>query len=226
MRRRVLTGALGAVALALSIPLAMLGRAVLATPAAVARETGSRPAAVRVGQRPRSPADRAAWRLLAADQVEPFAEIVRTYRSVVALPALSGQPTWSIRIARLIPRLRSPQERAQAFVMAGRLLALAAGDGLGVGRLGDSSGVAALLGQAADDFRAAALEDAANEDAKYDLELLLRQQAARSSSADGTGGQAKKASQPQPPAEKRRLGVPSAESDLNHAGVYATGSGY
>jgi hypothetical protein len=213
------------VALALSIPLALLGRAVLATPAAVARATGEQSADVRVGARHGSIADRAAWRLLGADRIEPFAEIVRTYRTVAALPALAGQPTWSVRIARLIPKLHDPKERAQAFAMAGTLLALAAGDGFGVPDTGGSRGAGPLLAQAINDFRAAVQNDEENEEAKHDLELLLKQQLARASQRDGTRTKRNKPAEPQTSGGKPQK-RPVAQSQLEHAGVYATGSGY
>jgi hypothetical protein len=222
--RRGLLVAAGVAALVLSIPLALLGRAVLATPAAVARETAAAPADVRVGARHRSLADRAAWELLGADRVEPFAQIVRTYRTVTELPALAGQPTWSVRLARLIPRLRSPEERAQAYVMAGTLLGLGAGDGLGVPGGTDSPGAKALLRQAADDFRSALQYDDANEQAKYDLELLLKQERAQRPAPNGR--KRKSATRPQPSGGKIRKKVNLTQSRINDAGIYATGSGY
>jgi hypothetical protein len=224
--RRLLAVVAGVAAFALSIPAALLGRAVLATPAAVARETAGTAPDTRVGALHRSLAERAAWHLVAADRSEPFTEIVRTYRTVAALPALSGEPVWSIRLAHLIPRLRTPEERAQAYVMAGTLLALAAGDGLGVA-FGDSDGARALLVQALDDFRAAVRNDDGSEEAKYDLELLLKQQVERESPED-TGGTTRKTAKPKPePSDgKRRQDQPLGQSRIEDAGVYATGSGY
>ncbi len=224
MTRRPLIIAVGAVALLLSIPLALLGRAALATPAAVARETAMLPADVRVGTPHRSLADRAAWHLLGAGHAGPFPEIVGIYREVTGLPAMSAQPTWSIRVASLIPRLRSPQERAQAYVMAGTLLALGAGDGLGVSQIGNSPAAKALLAQAADDFRVAIAADGGNEQAKYDLELLVRQQAP---ARPRTGHASRKPTTKPPPARgTRQKKVPQTQSQINDAGVYATGSGY
>jgi hypothetical protein len=213
-------------AIVLSIPLALLGRAVLATPAAVARQTADRPADIRVGARHRSLADRAAWHLLAADRVEPFAEIVQTYRTVAELPALAGQPTWSVRVARLIPKLHDPKDRAEAYVMAGALLALAAGNGLGVPDGIGSAGARPLLAQALDDFRTAVRNDPESEEAKYDLELLLKQQAARSNPSDSGGTKRKTPVRPEPASGKRRQTPPVTQSRINDAGVYATGTGY
>lgn len=219
--------AAGAAALVLSVPLALLGRAALATPGAVARQSADEPAAVQVVAGHRSLAERAAWHLLAADRSEPFAEIVQTYRTVAGLPAYAGQPTWSVRMAHLIPKLRSPSERAQAYVMAGTVLALGAGDGLGIPQTNDSPGARALLAQALDDFRAAVSYDPHSEEAKYDLELLLRQQTAQS--AQRSGGEQRKrpvAAMPQPSAAKSKQNEPLNQSRINDAGVYASGSGY
>ena len=225
MRRRVLTGLAGATALVLAIPLALVGRAALDTPAAVARQTAS-PAGVQVGPHHRSPAERAAWSLLAADRSTPFAQIVKTYRTVADLPALAGQPTWSIQISRLIPELRSASEQAQAYVMAGTVLALGAGDGLGVPLVSDSEGAQALLTQALADYRAAVLADGGNEDAKYDLELLLRQATAQAPPPAPNGAK-KRRPMPQPQADgKQRQTQPRVESRINDAGIYANGTGY
>jgi len=226
MRRRVITGVAGVAALLLAIPLALVGRAALATPAAVARQTAS-PAGVQVGSHHRSLAERAAWSLLAADRSRPFAEIVRTYRTVAGLRALSGQPTWSIQISRLIPQLRSTSEQAQAYVMAGTVLALGAGDGLGVPLAADSEGAQALLSQALADYRAAVLADGGNEDAKYDLELLLRQAAAHAPTpSPGSSKKRRTVPRPQTAAGKQRQTQPRVESRINDAGIYASGTGY
>jgi hypothetical protein len=225
VRKTLAIGAAATLALLLAIPLALLGRAALATPDAVARQTVDGSAGIRVGVQHRSRAERAAWRLLGADRSEPFAQIVQIYRTVAALPALAGQPTWSVRIAHLIPRLRSPEERAQAYVMAGRLLALGAGDGLGVLQDNDSPGAQALLAQATDDFRAALRNDPASEEAKYDLELLLRQQMTEAERNNG-GRKRSKTVKAQPSPGKRRQTEPLTQSRINDAGVYASGSGY
>jgi hypothetical protein len=221
----MVTGVAGVAALVLAIPLALVGRAALDTPAAVARQTAS-PAGVQVGPHRRSLAERAAWSLLAADRSRPFAEIVRTYRTVADLPALSGQPTWSIQISRLIPELHSASERTQAYVMAGTVLALGAGDGLGVPLMADSEGAQALLSQALADYRAAVLADDTNEDAKYDLELLLRQ-ASFHAPPPKPGGSTKRRPVPRPQTGgKQRQAQPRVESRINDAGIYASGTGY
>jgi hypothetical protein len=225
VRRRVLAAAAGVVALLLAVPLALVGRAALATPAAVARQTAS-PSGVQVDSHHRSLAERAAWSLLAADRSTPFAEIVRTYRTVADLPALSGQPTWSLQISRRIPELRSPSERAQAYVMAGTVLALGAGDGLGVPLANGSEGAQALLSQAFADYRAAVLSDGGNEDAKYDLELLLRQAHAQAPPPTGAPKKRRPAPRPQIPRKQRQTTHQRVESRINDAGIYASGTGY
>ena len=179
MRRQLLLAAAGAVALALSVRAVLVGRAVLATPGEVARATTSWPSDTRVAKRERDLADRAAASLLATDRAERFGEIVRIYRDATALPVVAGQPTGPIRIAHLIPTLHTDRERAQALVMASTLLAMAAGDGLGVAEIGRDAGSKALLLQALGGFRAAVASDDRNEAAKFDLELLLRQAASR-----------------------------------------------
>lgn len=224
MRRRVLAGVAGALALLLAIPLALVGRAALDTPAAVARQTAA--PGVQVGSHRRSLAERAAWNLLAAGRSEPFAEIVHTYRTVADLPALSGQPTWSIQISRLIPKLRSASERSQAYVMAGTILALGAGDGLGVPLVSDSEGAQALLSQALADYKAAVLADGGNENAKYDLELLLRQATPRTPPTTGNSKRRRAAPRPQAARKQRQSTQPRVESRINDAGIYASGTGY
>ena len=73
MRRQLLLAAVGAVALALSVVLVLVGRAVLATPDEVARATTSWPSETRVAKRERGLADRAAASLLATDRVSASA---------------------------------------------------------------------------------------------------------------------------------------------------------
>ena len=221
MRRPVFAAA-GVAALAASIALALLGRAVLATPAAVDRAAAAWPESVHVGARQRSLADRTAAYLLAADRADAFNEIVGIYRNAIALPAAAGDPRGPVQITRLIPRLRSPEERAQALVMAGTLLAYSAGAGFGVVLpRQDQAPTAIVLGQAREDFRAAVRSDPGNEAAKYDLELLLRQQQAQSKPPP-QGHKRKKTPTTQ---DKRRKTTP-ANGQEHHAGIYKTGSGY
>jgi hypothetical protein len=221
--RRPLLAAAGIAALAVAIALALLGRAVLATPAAVDRAAADWPDRVHVGARDRSLADRAAADVLAVDRVDAFRRIVDIYRSAVALQAAAGDPKGPVLISRLIPKLRSPEERAQAFVMAGTLLAYSAGAGFGVVLpRQDQAPTEAVLGQAREDFRAAVRSDPGNEDAKFDLELLLRQQQAQSKHRPH-GQKRKKAPTTQ---EKRKKKTSRTNGAEHHAGIYQTGSGY
>ena len=222
MKRPVIAVA-GIALLAVSIGLALLGRAVLATPAAVDGAAAGWPERVQVHARDRSPADRAAAYLLAADRADAFNEIVAVYRDATALQAAAGDPRGPVRISRLIPKLRSPAERAQALVMAGTLLAYSAGAGFGVVLpRQDQAPTAVVLDQARADFRAAVLTDPGNEAAKYDLELLLRQQKAQSRHQRPHPPKRKKTPTKQ---DKRRKTTP-ANGQEHHAGIYQTGSGY
>jgi hypothetical protein len=222
VRRRVITATVGIVALVVSIALALLGRAVLATPAAVDRAAPGGPDRAQVTVRRRSLADRTAAFLLDADRADAFNEIVAIYRSAVELQAAAGDPRGPVGITRLIPRLRSPQERAQALVMAGTLLAYSAGSGFGaVLPAREQAPTATVLAQAREDFRAAIRSDPGNEEAKYDLEFLLRQQQAQSKPKP-PARKRKKA----PTAQNRRKKTKTANGQELHAGIYATGSGY
>jgi hypothetical protein len=222
VRRRVVTAVAGIAALAVSVALALLGRAVLATPAAVDRAAPSWPARAQVEARHRSVADRAAASLLAADRIDAFTEIVGIYRDAIALPAAAGDPRGPVGISRLIPRLRSPEERAQALVMAGTLLAYSAGSGFGAVLPGrEQAPTATVLAQAREDFRDAIRGDPGNEAAKYDLEFLLRQQQAQSKQKP-PARKRKKA----PTTQDRRKKTAPANGQEHHAGIYATGSGY
>lgn len=222
MRRRVIVAASGIAALAVSIALALLGRAVLATPAAVDRAAPGGPDRAQVAVRHRSLADRAAASLLDADRADAFNEIVAIYRSAVELQAAAGDPRGPVGITRLIPRLRSPQERAQALVMAGTLLAYSAGSGFGaVLPASVQAPTTIVLAQAREDFRAAIRSDPGNEAAKYDLEFLLRQQKAQSKPKPPARKRKKT-----PTAQNRRKKTKTANGQEQHAGIYATGSGY
>ena len=106
--------------------------------------------------------------------------------------------------------------------MAGTLLAYSAGAGFGVVLpRQDQAPTATVLGQAREDFRAAVRSDPGNEAAKYDLELLLRQQQAQSKHRPH-GHKRKKTPTTQ---DKRRKTTPASGAE-HHAGIYKTGSGY
>lgn len=222
MRRSVLTAAAGIALLVASIALALLGRAVLATPGAIDRGATGWPARGQVETHRRSIADRAAASLLAADRDDAFTQVVGIYRGAISLPAAAGDPNGPVEISQLLPRLHAPEERAQAMVMAGTLLAYSAGSGFGVilpGKL--QVPTATVLAQALEDFRSAVRTDPANEEAKYDVELLLRQRDAQAPPRP-QGNKRKKA----PTTQSKRKKKVAANGQEHHAGVYATGSGY
>ena len=222
MTRRMVIAVAGIAAIVCSIPLALLGRAVLATPAAVAEATPGWPVRVQVGRHQRSLADRAAASLLATDRSEAFTEIVGIYQSAISFRPSAGDPRGPVRISRLIEQLHSPAERAQALTMAGTLLAYSAGAGFGVVLpRSDQAPTATVLAQALEDFRAAVRSDPANEAAKYDLELLLRQHE-KQSRHKPPSRKRKKTSTAQ---DNRRKTTPKNGQE-HHAGVYAAGSGY
>ena len=223
MRRRVIAAASGIAVLAVSIALALLGRAVLATPAAVDRAAPGWPERALVEARHRSLADRVAASLLAADRADAFNQIVGVYRNAIELQAAAGDPRGPVAITRLIPRLRSPEERAQALVMAGTLLAYSAGAGFGaVLPAREQAPTTTVLAQAREDFRDAVRSDPGNEAAKYDLEFLLRQQQAQSKQKP-PARKRKKAPTTQ---DRRKKKTAAANGQEHHAGIYATGSGY
>ena len=222
MKRRMLAVATAVVLLAASVALALLGRAVLAAPASAQRAAPDWPQRARVGTRDKSAAARAAAYLLDTRRTDTFDEIVAIYRNAISLPAAAGDPRGPIRISRLIPSLSSPGERAQALVMAGTLLAYSAGSGFGVVLPGNlQAATATVLGQAREDFRTAVQSDPTNEAAKYDLELLLRQQSAQKPKPK-SGKRKKKAPTTQ---DTRKKTAPSTGQE-HHAGIYATGTGY
>jgi hypothetical protein len=106
--------------------------------------------------------------------------------------------------------------------MAGTLLAYSAGSGFGVilpRKL--QVPTATLLAQALEDFRTAVRTDPGNEEAKYDVELLLRQREAQAPPRP-QGNKRKKT----PSTQDKRKKKAAANGQEHHAGVYATGSGY
>ena len=221
MRRHLLVAVLGAVALALSIPLALLGRAVLATPTDVtAVDAGT----ARAPQE-RSPAERAAASLLAADRAERFGEVVQGYRRAAAAPAVGAASMAPVRLAQLAERIGNADERAQAHVMVGAVFALPAGNGTVSFDLVRQLGGGRLLEEAAAEFRAAARIDDENEPAKYDLELLLKRDAiARRSRSEGRpAGQRPNTRQAR---QQRRNASTRRRVEEHSAGIYSTGRGY
>ena len=220
MRRHLLTAAAGLTALAAAILLALLGRAVLATPAAV-EHTGRTGAA---------PTERAAARLLAADRAErPFA-IFRAYRRAAAAPAIALSSNTPLRLAALAKRLGTARERSQAHVIVGATFALPAGNGsIGFDAVREAGG-GRLLDQALGEFLAAARLDDRNEAAKYDLELLLKAEARKraasrrqTSSRHRTGEQKHRGRRPERRRRQTRARVPREQ---RAAGSSGAGGGY
>ena len=209
MRRGLLLAAIGVAALALSIPLALLGRAVLATPGTTS---------------PSGVPERAAAELLAAERAQRFSTVVDAYREAVAVPALAIRANNPIQLAHLIPTLPSAKERSQAHVMVGAIFALPAGDGRISFDLLRRAGAMRFFEQATAEFHAGARADDGNEAAKYDLELVLKQlllwQRQQQSSSDGDAKNGKQRTR------RNRQNPRSIDVELQHAGIYSTGTGY
>jgi hypothetical protein len=226
-RRELVLVVAGLAALVLAIPLALLGRSVLETPAAVARANAAWPDGAKVS-RNRSLVDRVADQLLATDRAEAFARIVAEYRRATSDPVFAVEPINPVRLSKLIEALRSDGERAQAHVLVGAIFARPAGNGeVGFDAV-RRAGLGLLLDQAVEEFRSAARIDDRNENAKYDLELLLKQQAMSRAKRQSTREQRAKEQQPAKQRAKRRKPGPrdrSSEVEL-HAGIYEVGSGY
>jgi hypothetical protein len=227
VRRRLVVAAAGVAALALSIPIALLGRAVLATP--TTPQTDVRwPSSARVSRAPTLP-ERAATALLGDDRPEDLLAIARAYRHAAALPAFATGSLTPVRLGQMTESLDSAQERAQAHVYVGAILGLPAGSGgmsfdalrrLGAGR---------LLDQAAAEFRTAASLDDRDEAAKYDLELLLKSEAPSRTSRRAKSGHSsstKKQTAKRRLRKRRRSKSSRTRRRERTAGIYGTGSGY
>ena len=166
-------------ALAVSIPLALLGRATLATPTKVERSLTEWPTYAAVEPTRRPPFERAATTLLGAGRAEHFAAAVRTYRQASAPPVFDVPPETLASELHAISSLPPGKARAQGLLMLGSLFVLATGgDGRILGGANARKESGNLIREAMDDFRAAIVMDDGNEDAKYDLEVLLRLQVA------------------------------------------------
>jgi hypothetical protein len=210
-RRRLPLFVLGVALVALALAAAWLGRGLLALDAAAARQDVALLGGVRLEHR----ADAANVRLAATlDERHRSAALARILRDFADATIPRGrtltpqiQPVDAeAEIAKLVPSLHDRGERAQAEVMLGILLAAAAGNGNGTLESGQGTGGNLLLAQALHHFQQAVRFDSTNEDAKYDLELLL-QEAARTpkQAKPGRHGhkQGKKTIQPPIRAQKR-----------------------
>jgi hypothetical protein len=106
--------------------------------------------------------------------------------------------------------------------MAGTLLAYSAGSGFGVVLPArDQAATATVLDQAREDYRAAIRSDPGSEAAKYDLELLLRQQEVQAQERVRPPKRRKA-----PTTQDKRPRTTPGSGQEHHAGIYATGSGY
>jgi hypothetical protein len=217
--------ALGVLLVALALGLAWLGRGMRALPAAAARQdVGWLGGAVLDPERA-SAAQRAAAALDERHRHSSFPRVVGVFRAATIAPRNQLRPRLQpndgkAEIERLLPGVHDPQERAQAEVMIGILLAAAAGNGSGTLDRGQGTGGNLLLGQAADHFRAAVADDPANEDAKVDLELLLQSSARTPKPHNGDKGKqdGKKSQLSQPKIRNaKRANVPQAS--LTHPGT-------
>lgn len=226
MRHSVAAALAGVCALALATPIALLGRAVLATPAEVARQSRDWPSGARV-VRGNGLADRAARSLLGVDSPGRLPEIARAYRRAAAAPAVSDTSATALRLAELAQHLGSAAARSQAHVLAGAVFALPAGNGglafAAVRRLGG----AASLSQAAQEFRAAIAADGRNEAAKYDLELLLKDEARSQAKEHRHRKPSKQESRKRQHTPSRKHNKQRAPAKRRHqGGLYSNGSGY
>jgi hypothetical protein len=215
----------GLAALALAIPLALLGRATLATPEKVDRSVTDWPAYATVHPARKPRFERAASTLLGADRAEHFAAAVATYRRASAPPVFDVPPETLASELHAIAGLPPGKARAQGLLMLGTLFVLATGgDGRILGGANARKQSGNLIREAMDDFRTAIVMDDTNEDAKYDLEVLLRLQiAAQPAPRKAKPGRGKR----RPPAGPRRAANRTLNrSELNHAGVYVAGTGY
>jgi hypothetical protein len=220
MRRPLLAVAAGVALLGLSIPLALLGRAALATPDRV--EAARTPGAVEGSL---SPFDRAAGWLVGAPGTDPFFQLVREYRRAND-SASSADASAPVRLATLARRVGPRSEQAQAHLMVGALFALPAGDGsMSFGRLRQMGG-GRLLEQAVQEFREAALLDDRNEAAKYDLELVLASQTSAFSALSGRRQTPTSGPNGRNRHEGQTAKHPRTKRRLRQGGSYGSGSGY
>jgi hypothetical protein len=177
VRRPLLAAAGGVAALGLSIPIALLGRAVLAAPGRAELAAIDWPAGAHV-EESRALFERAADGLLGADRPDEFFAVVRGYRQAGSGPIGVTDSANAIRLARLAQEVGPDSERSQAHLMVGVVFALPAGRGsISFERMREIRGGGRQLAQAAGELREAAAIDDRNEAAKHDLELLLESQA-------------------------------------------------
>ncbi len=205
----------GVAALALAVPLTLLGRAVLATPD---RDVPGRAST--------GTFDRAADWLLGVRNDDAFFKLVHEYRRAIADHSSSVDSATPVRLATLTRRIGPGSERAQAHLMVGAVFALPAGNGsMSFGRLRQIGG-GRLLDQATQEFREAAQLDERSEAAKYDLELVLRSQTPSFQALS----KRREAAPQRPSGRNNKQGQdakhPRTKRRLKQGGVYGSGSGY
>jgi hypothetical protein len=209
-RRRLPILVVGVVLVVLALGAAWLGRGFLVLDAAAARQDVALQGAVRVEQRGDAANVRLAATLDQRHRSRVLAQILRTFQAAIVPRGRNRAPETQpvdaeALVAKLVPRLHDRGERAQAEVVLGILLAAAAGNGNGTLESGQGTGGNLLLAQALHHFQEAVRFDSTNEDAKYDLELLLQEAARTPSTKPGRHGhkQGKKTIQPPIRAQKR-----------------------
>lgn len=226
MKRVAILGA-GTVLLVLALFAAWLGRGLMALPAVAARQEVAWQGSVTLDQKHGDAAARLAASMDRRDRSSGFARAVHLFRAATVAPRGEANPNLApvdaeAAIAKLTPRLQSAQERSQAQVMLGILLALAAGNGAGSLGNGQGTGGNLLLQQARNDFQDAVTTDPANEDAKVDLELLLHDaaRAPKQGHSKKRGSKSKNRRSVVPPNRARK------KADVPQASYSKPGSGY
>ena len=225
MRRPLVTAVIGAAALALSIPLALLGRSMLAAPDRIVAATAA-PNAARAHPH-LSLFDRAADSILGARTAYPLFTLAREYRHVAATPIVTMNAAAPVQLARLARQVGPTTERSQAHLMVGAVFALPAGNGsMTFSRLQELGG-GRLLAQAVGEVHEAALLDENNEAATYDLELMLKSQAA-SAARQKHERETTKTNRPNSRRKNQGQGQkhPPTRRKLREGGAGGTGSGY
>ena len=225
MRRPLLALTVGIAGLALSIPLALLGRSVLAAPDRLAAATTGPAPGARAGRG--SFFERAADDLLGVDTSQPFFTLAREYKHAASTPIVTLNAAAPVRLARLASEVGPATERSQAHLMVGAVFALPAGNGsITFARMRQLGG-GRLLTQATGEIQRASELDEHNEAAKYDLELLLMSEAA-ASAAQAHKPETTRTDRPK--SRRRKAGHdarhPPTKRRLRQGGVYGSGSGY
>jgi hypothetical protein len=166
-------------ALLAGVALLALAATVRAVPAQLAHEDaallGARPG---VAIRPRSDGERLARTLLHAPDRRPYLRALQLYTDSTRAAGVDDSfddvdtqqrthGTSELKLAGILGSLDDRRQRSQAATLLGTLILLYSSNG-------KATGGQQLVQQAAGDFQSAIRDDATNDAAKYDLELLLR----------------------------------------------------